>query len=81
MLQHILLNSNMRRYCTAALHWIAWHVITLHYKYITSQYVTSKRSMMDDGAVCIGLSTLFERRGDAVSARFLEPAVFRELLF
>ena len=37
--------------------------------------------MMDDGAVCIGLSTFFERRGDAVSARFLEPAVFRELLF
>ena len=28
--------------------------------------------MMDDGAVCIGLSTFFERRGDAVSARFLE---------
>ena len=37
--------------------------------------------MMDDGAVCIGLSTLFERRGDVVSARFLEPADFRELLF
>ena len=70
MLEHILLNSNMRRYCTAALHCIAWHVITLHYKYITSQYVTSKKSMMDDGAVCIGLSTLFKRRGDAVLLDF-----------
>ena len=33
-------------YSCTALRCIAWHVITLHYKYITSQYVTSKRSMM-----------------------------------
>ena len=37
--------------------------------------------MMDDGAVCIGLSTLFERPGDAVlldfwSRRFLGSFYF-----
>ena len=67
MLEHILLKL---LYSCTALRCIAWHVITLHYKYITSQYVTSKRSMMDDGAVCIGLSTLFERPGDAVLVDF-----------